>query len=182
MPANNSAAYGLQRAHEAGIPTEILESKNFKDREAYDKALQKLIDTYSPQFIILAGFMRILSTFFVEHYAGRILNIHPALLPQFPGLDTHQKVLIAGIKRHGATVHFVTEELDGGPIIAQASRKVSATDTVESLSENVLELEHILYPLVIRWIAEGRLKLTSEGVLLDNRLLPPQGEQILAPH
>lgn len=178
--SNKRDAYGLERASRVNIPTEVLEAKNFASPEVYENALQSTIDHYQPDLILLAGFMRILGNKFVTHYSGRLLNIHPSLLPKYRGLHTHQLALQAGDKQHGATVHFVTEELDGGPIIAQASLGILPQDTVESLKNRVLILEHQLYPLVISWFVEKRLKLTHGGVELDGKRLPIQGKQIEA--
>lgn len=159
--SNKAEAYGLQRAVQAGIETQVLEYKGFADRSAYDLRLQQLIDSYQPDLVVLAGFMRILSDEFVEHYTGRMLNIHPSLLPKYKGLNTHQRVLEAGEKQHGCTVHFVTPELDSGPVILQATVPVQADDTVASLAQRVHTQEHIIYPQAIRLIAEGELKLAG---------------------
>lgn len=169
--SNRADAYGLERAKKANIPTEILEKKNFADVAAYDAALQISIDQYHPDLIILAGFMRILTADFVEHFAGKILNIHPSLLPKYPGLHTHEKVIENKDKEHGVSVHFVTEELDGGPLIAQAKLSVSAVDTAATLKEKIHKLEHRLYPEVIRWFAEGRLKMKDGQVFLDGNAI-----------
>ena len=147
--SNKADAYGLERARLAGIKTAILSTKAYETREAYDTELMDIIDNYEPNLVILAGFMRILSEKFVKHYAGKLLNIHPSLLPKYKGLKTHDRVLEAGDKIHGATVHYVTDELDGGPIIQQASCDVLPTDTAASLEARVHELEHRLYPEVI---------------------------------
>ncbi len=169
--SNRPGAQGLERARRAGIPTEVLDHTAFPDRESFDRALMALIDRHGPELVVLAGFMRILTPAFVSHYRGRLLNIHPSLLPAFPGLDTHARALAAGVKRHGVSVHFVTEEVDGGPVIAQASVPVLPGDTPEKLAERVLEREHVLYPQVIRWFAEGRLRLEDHKVLFDGRPL-----------
>lgn len=147
--SNKTKAYGLERAQQAGIATAILSSKAYDSRETYDAELIKIIDQHQPNLVILAGFMRILSKDFVEHYAGKLLNIHPSLLPNYKGLHTHARVLEAGDQIHGATVHYVTNELDGGPIIKQTQCPVLADDTEESLQARVHELEHQLYPEVI---------------------------------
>lgn len=165
--SNNPHAYGLQRAKLADLHTETLDHREFKDRRAYDIALQKLIEQFNPDLIVLAGFMRILTVEFVKHYLGRLINIHPSLLPQFPGLNTHQQALDAGIKFHGASVHFVTPELDAGPVIIQAHVPVEKNDTVKSLKARVLEQEHIIYPLAIRWFANKRLNLKDNKAYLD---------------
>src|SRR5262249_13772005 len=154
--SNQPNAYGLERAQRAGIPTVVLPHQQFSSREKYDHALQICLDSYHPDLIILAGFMRILSASFVEHFHNRILNIHPSLLPKYPGLHTHQKVLDAKDQFHGATVHVVTAELDCGQIIAQAKTAVEPQDDVNTLKEKVHILEHQLYPEVIRLYALGR--------------------------
>lgn len=176
--SNREDAYGLQRACQAGIPSTVLDHKDFPDRETFDQALMGTIDGYQPQLVVLAGFMRILSAEFVRHYAGRLLNIHPSLLPSHKGLNTHQRVLDAGDTEHGCTVHFVTEELDGGPLIAQAVLAVAAHDDSETLAERVHQLEHRLYPMVVRWFADGRLRLAPSGAMLDGQSLPACGYQI----
>ena len=170
--SNRADAYGLQRARRAGIPTEVLEHGAYPDRESFDQALAEQIDRYNPELVVLAGFMRILTPDFVRHYAGRMLNIHPSLLPHFQGLHTHRRALEARHELHGASVHFVTEELDGGPLILQAEVPVLQDDNESRLAERVLEQEHRIYPTVIQWFAQGRLHLDPEqGVLLDNDLL-----------
>lgn len=169
--SNIPHAYGLQRAAQAGIPTQVLSHKGFPNRESFDQALQQLIDQYQPQLVVLAGFMRILTESFVKHYEGRMMNIHPSLLPKFRGLNTHGRVLQAGEKQHGATVHFVSHELDGGPAIIQATAPVYPNDTAEALSERVLQLEHKIFPLAIRWFAEGRLRFSNCKTLLDGKVL-----------
>ncbi|MET0072394.1 MAG: phosphoribosylglycinamide formyltransferase [Candidatus Thiodiazotropha sp.] len=170
--SNRPNVRGLQRAAEAGIETAVLDHKAFPDRESYDRALMALIDTYSPALVALAGFMRILTPALVRHYAGRMFNIHPSLLPKYTGLHTHQRVLDAGDALHGASIHFVTEELDGGPLIVQAQVPVMAGDDADDLAARVLEKEHQIYPLAIRWFAENRLRLDENGdVRLDDRKL-----------
>lgn len=173
--SNRADAYGLQRAKAAGIHTEVVNHKDYQDREAFDKALQTAIDVHKPELVVLAGFMRILSHDFVEHYSGRMLNIHPALLPLFPGLNTHERALQDGVKEHGATVHFVTTEVDGGPLVLQASVPVQAGDSPETLAARVLEQEHRIFPRAIRWFAEGRLRMQYDKVLLDDKPLPTSG-------
>ena len=161
--SNRADAAGLAFAEKEGIPTRVVSHKDYSDRESYDAALQAVIDEYRPDLVILAGFMRILTTGFVEHYTGRLINIHPSLLPVFRGLHTHRQALDAGVRVHGATVHFVTPELDGGPVIAQAVVPVLPEDSEDSLADRVLEQEHRLYPRVVRWIVEEKVKLTPEG-------------------
>lgn len=168
--SNRPGVFGLNRAEQAGIPTRVLDHKDFAEREQYDHALKLLIDSYQPKLVILAGFMRILTPEFVRHYAGRMFNIHPSLLPKFRGLHTHQRALDAGETLHGASVHFVTEELDGGPLIVQAQVPVQPDDDAERLAARVLKHEHQIYPLAIRWFAEGRLSLNAQGhISLDGK-------------
>ncbi len=177
--SNRADAGGLQRAQNAGIATEILDHRQFDSRESFDQAMVETLDRYQPDTVVLAGFMRILSPLFVRHYAGRLINIHPSLLPKYRGLNTHARALEAGDLQHGCSLHFVTEELDGGPLIAQAPVEILANDTVDSLSKRVQEREHLLYPLVLQWRAEGRLELNQNGVLLDGKALPEQGFQLV---
>jgi len=157
--SNRADAEGLIFAQQHHIPTAVVISKNYPDREEFDAALLAQIEHYSPDLVVLAGFMRILTPKFVHFYAGRMLNIHPSLLPDFKGLHTHQQALRAGVSEHGATVHLVTAELDHGPILDQARVPVLPNDTENSLAQRVLEQEHILYPRVIRRIVEGKLNL-----------------------
>ena len=176
--SNRADAYGLQRAKQAGIATELLDHKQFDGREAFDTALIQAIDAHQPDLVVLAGFMRILTPGFVQHYAGRLLNIHPSLLPKYKGLHTHQRALEAGDGEHGCSVHFVTEELDGGPLVVQAVLPVMADDTAESLASRVHQQEHHIYPLAVRWFAEGRLRLDAQGAMLDGQPLPANGHLI----
>lgn len=162
--SNRSDAEGLTFAAEHGIPSAVVPSKDFSSRDAFDAALREKIDQFSPDLVVLAGFMRILTPAFVAHYQGRMLNIHPSLLPSFPGLSTHRQALAAGVKIHGATVHFVTAELDHGPIVAQASVPVLPADTEQSLAERVLREEHRIYPEAVRWFIDGRLRI-EDGVV-----------------
>lgn len=162
--SNKADARGLAFAQAHGIPTAVVPSKDYPDRAAFDAALQREIDRFSPDLVVLAGFMRILTAPFVEHYAGRMLNIHPSLLPAFPGLDTHRKALEAGVPEHGATVHFVTAELDHGPMVAQARVQVLPGDTEESLAARVLAEEHKLYPYAVRLFVEDRLSIEQGEV------------------
>jgi phosphoribosylglycinamide formyltransferase-1 len=182
IPANISAvvcnradAYGLQRACDAGIATHVLDHKQFDGREAFDAALIEAIDSHAPQLVVLAGFMRILTPSFVRHYNGRLLNIHPSLLPKHKGLHTHQHALDAGDSEHGCSVHFVSEELDGGPLVVQAVVPVLTDDTASTLAARVQQQEHVIYPLAVQWFAEGRLHLTAQGAMLDKQLLPKTG-------
>lgn len=173
--ANKADAFGLQRAQRAGVATEVIDHKDFADRDHFDAALANCIDQYQPDLIALAGFMRILTAGFVQRYQGRMLNIHPSLLPKYPGLHTHQRALDAGDREAGATVHFVTAELDGGPPIAQASVPIKTGDTASDLAKRVLEQEHRLYPSVVQWFAEGRLTLINNQAILDGAPLPKTG-------
>ncbi|MGD8908517.1 MAG: phosphoribosylglycinamide formyltransferase [Chromatiales bacterium] len=171
--SNRPGVYGLQRAMAAGIETRVLEHTAFADRESYDRSLIELIDNFDPGLVVLAGFMRILTPTFVNHYAGRLFNIHPSLLPKYRGLHTHQRALDTGDRLSGATIHFVTEELDGGPLIVQAQVAIMPDDDADRLATRVLEVEHQIYPLAIRWFAERRLKLGEDGhVNLDDKQLP----------
>ena len=162
--SNKASASGLQTAAAAGIATAVVDHKQYPDRASFDAALAKVIDEYAPDLVVLAGFMRILTPGFVEHYQGRLLNIHPSLLPSFPGLATHQQAIDAGVKFHGATVHFVTPVLDHGPIVEQAVVPVMDDDTEDSLAARVLQQEHIIYPRAVRDILEGRAWLDGERV------------------
>ncbi len=165
--SNRAHAGGLQRARRAGIETAVLPHGDYSSRESYDQALMARIDAFQPGLVVLAGFMRILTPAFVQHYRGRLLNIHPSLLPAYRGLDTHQRVLAAGDTEHGASVHFVSEELDGGPVILQARVPVAGSDDADSLAHKVHQVEHRIYPLVVQWFAQGRLRLGEQGVELD---------------
>ena len=170
--SNKEDAFGLKRAERANISTNFVDPNRFESREDFDKQLIAIIDELDIGLIILAGYMRILSSDFINHFAGKILNIHPSLLPKFPGLNTHRKAIDAKEKYHGATVHFVTEELDGGPIISQEIVKIDTIDTEYSLAQKVLEKEHILYPKVIHWYTQNRLKLINNNcVELDGKTL-----------
>lgn len=176
--SNRADAYGLERARNAGIPCQVLDHRAFDSREAFDRALAEIIDAHNPDLVVLAGFMRILTQGFVRHYQGRLLNIHPSLLPKYRGLDTHQRALDAGDCEHGVTVHFVTEELDGGPNLIQAVVPVLPGDTAALLRERVLRQEHVIYPQAIAWFLEGRVRMQDNQALLDGEPLPPCGVQI----
>ncbi len=165
--SNRADAYGLERARQAGIPTQVIDHRDYADRDAYDRALAAAIDAFAPRLVALAGFMRILTPGFVQHFHGRMLNIHPSLLPHYPGLHTHRRALEAGDREHGATVHFVTEQLDGGPRIIQARVAVEPGDDESALAARVLKQEHLIYPTAIRWIAEGRVAMVGEQVLFE---------------
>lgn len=164
--SNRPDAAGLETAAKAGIVTHFVDHKGFPDRAAFDAALAECIDEFAPDLVILAGFMRILSDGFVRHYAGRLLNIHPSLLPAFPGLHTHRRALEEGVRIHGCTVHFVTPTLDHGPVVVQAAVPVLDGDDEASLAARVLAQEHRIYPLAVRWFAEGRLALEGGRVRL----------------
>jgi phosphoribosylglycinamide formyltransferase 1 len=155
--SNRAEAAGVKFATQAGISTEIVDEREFASREAFEGALAKALDRRSPDLVALAGFMRVLGADFVRRYSGRMLNIHPSLLPAFPGLHTHRRALQEGVKLHGCTVHFVTPQVDHGPIVVQAAVLVRAGDTEATLAERVLKQEHRIYPLAIRWFVEGRL-------------------------
>jgi phosphoribosylglycinamide formyltransferase-1 len=162
--SNVAAAEGLEFARSRGIATRVMEHRKFPSREAFEAALAAEIDGFSPPLVALAGFMRVLGAAFVGRYAERLLNIHPALLPAFPGLDTHARALAAGVKLHGCTVHFVTAAVDHGPIVIQAAVRVRPADTAESLAARVLQQEHVIYPRAVRWFLDGRL-LVRDGIV-----------------
>lgn len=167
--SNNPKAYGLERADKAGIPTACIPHANYPDRASFDRALIHELDPYAPELLILAGYMRVLSTEFVAQYPGRILNIHPALLPRYPGLNTHQRVLDAGDEWHGSTVHFVTEELDGGPRVLQGRLKVQPGETADALAARVQAIEHRIYPEAAAWVGAGRAKFRNGQCWIDGK-------------
>jgi phosphoribosylglycinamide formyltransferase-1 len=169
--SNRPGVHGLERAARAGVPTQVIDHTTFADRAAFDAALAAAVDGLAPALVVLAGFMRILTEEFVNRFAGRLVNIHPSLLPRFQGLHTHQRALDAGDREHGASVHFVTGELDGGPVIAQARVPVRADDGAAALAARVLAREHVLLPQVVRWFAEGSLALRGDRVWLHDRPL-----------
>lgn len=173
--SNKPDVYGLERAAQAGVNTHVVPHTDYPDRESFDRAMIEVIDQYQPDLIVLAGFMRILSSAFVQHYQGRLINIHPSLLPKYKGTQTHQRALDAGDSEHGVSVHFVTEELDGGPVVRQAVVDVLPDDDAKSLAARVASEEHKIYPEVVSWIAQKRLKLTETGVELDGSPLAAQG-------
>lgn len=177
--ANKPGVYGLERAQKANIATELIDHTAYDSRESFDQVLACRIEDYEPDLVILAGFMRILTPDFVQRFAGKLINIHPSLLPKYPGLNTHQRAIDAGDQEAGVTVHFVTEELDGGPPIVQALVSIDAGDDAASLAKKVLSKEHIIYPLAAKWFVEGRLALdqTSQNsfATLDKQPLPLQG-------
>ena len=175
--SNRADAAGLAYAADNGIATAVVASREYASRSQFDAALQTVIDGFAPDLVLLAGFMRILTAPFVEHYAGRMLNIHPSLLPSFPGLATHEKAIASGVAEHGATVHFVTAELDHGPIVAQARVPVLPGDTKDSLAARVLIQEHLLYPRAIRRFIEGKLAQEQGQVHVDPQHINKQEQQ-----
>ncbi|MEW5288272.1 phosphoribosylglycinamide formyltransferase [Erwinia papayae] len=176
--SNQPAAYGLERARAAGVPGYALLPAEFADREAFDAQLMQEIDACAPDLVVLAGYMRILSPAFVAHFAGRMLNIHPSLLPKYPGLHTHRQAVANGDRQHGTSVHFVTEQLDGGPVILQAKVPVFNGDTEEDVKARVQHQEHAIYPLVVNWFLSGRLKMQDDAAWLDGNRLPPEGHAL----
>jgi phosphoribosylglycinamide formyltransferase-1 len=174
--SNRPDAGGLDFARANNITAKFLDHRQFNSRQAFDDELVKLIDTFNPDLVVLAGFMRILTADFVHHYEGRLLNIHPSLLPLFPGLATHEQALGAGVGQHGATVHFVTEALDHGPIVLQASVPVFAEDTPETLASRVLKQEHIIYPRAVRWFIDNRISIDQNRVLVS----PPESQLLVS--
>lgn len=169
--SNVPDVYALERAESARIPTEVVNHKDYASREDFDRALKGAIENYGPDLIVLAGFMRMLGDDFVNHYAGRMLNIHPSLLPKFRGINTHQRALEEGEQHHGASVHFVTPELDSGPVIIQAVVPVLEDDDAATLQKRVLREEHVIYPLVISWFVDGRLRWESGNIFFDDKKL-----------
>ncbi len=168
-------AKGLQRAAVAGITTRVVNHHDFQDRQDFDQQLAAEITPFNPDLVVLAGFMRILTPEFVNQFMGKMVNIHPSLLPKYTGLNTHQRAIDAGDKIAGATVHFVTPELDGGPIILRGEVDVSNHDTAASLASKVLIVEHKIFPLVVKWFCQNRLKLASDKVVLDGKVLGENG-------
>ena len=173
--SNKADAYGLERAKKVGIATVVLSHKDFDSREAYDAKLMDVIDSFAPNLVVLAGFMRILTPSLVQKFKGKMLNIHPSLLPKYQGLNTHQRAIDAKDDVHGVSVHFVTEELDGGPVILQAKVPVLANDTADTLAKRVHAQEHIIYPLVVKWFSEQRLTMEADYAVLDKKQLPAHG-------
>ena len=173
--SNKADAYGLERAKNAGIQTCVLSHKDFDSREAYDAELMDIIDSFEPNLVVLAGFMRILTPSLVQKFKGKMLNIHPSLLPKYQGLNTHQRAIDAKDEVHGVSVHFVTEELDGGPVVLQAKVPVLENDTADTLAQRVHQQEHIIYPLVVKWFSEQRLKMEADYAVFDKKKLPAHG-------
>ena len=176
--SNRPGVKGLERAAAAAIPNIVVDHSSFESRSEFDAALADVIDSFSPDLVVLAGFMRILTPQFVNRFLGRMINIHPSLLPKYPGLHTHQRAIDAGDSEAGATVHFVTPELDGGPAIVQAKVPLESNETAESLASRVLGFEHQIYPLAAEWFCQGRLELREGHVILDNELLPEDGVSV----
>ena len=173
--SNKESAYGLTRAQQASVPGLALSPGDFPDREAFDRQLMQEIDAFEPDLVVLAGYMRILSSAFVAHYHDRLLNIHPSLLPKYPGLHTHRQALENGDKEHGTSVHFVTDELDGGPVVLQARVPIFPGDDEAEITARVQHQEHAIYPLAISWFMDGRLVMREGKAWLDGQLLPAQG-------
>ena len=173
--SNNPAAEGLQRASKAGIATCCIDHRAYASRELFDQAMLEQLNSRDVDLVILAGFMRILTPVFISAFTGRLLNIHPSLLPKYPGLNTHQRALDAGDTEAGVTVHFVTAQLDGGPPVLQARMPIIPGDTAETLAARVIVEEHIIYPIAASWYLQGRLKLTDQGAYLDDNPIPAAG-------
>ncbi|KAA6050535.1 MULTISPECIES: phosphoribosylglycinamide formyltransferase [Pantoea] len=173
--SNKESAYGLTRAQQASVPGLALSPGDFPDRETFDRQLMQEIDAFEPDLVVLAGYMRILSSAFVAHYHDRLLNIHPSLLPKYPGLHTHRQALENGDKEHGTSVHFVTDELDGGPVVLQARVPIFPGDDEAEITARVQHQEHAIYPLAISWFMDGRLVMREGKAWLDGQLLPAQG-------
>ncbi len=169
--SNRSDAYGLTRAKQAGIPAYVVEHGQYPSRQSFEEELIRILESHDVETVVLAGFMRVFSEVFVQRYANRILNIHPSLLPKYPGLETHHRVLAAKDSQHGCSVHFVTEELDEGPLVLQAKVPVFETDDVHSLIRRVLEKEHMVFPLAIRWFCEGKLQCNDGTVYFNSKVL-----------
>ena len=178
--SNVAGAKGLDSAAAKGVATRVVEHKRFPTREAFDAALAAAIDEFRPRLVVLAGFMRILTPGFVERYRGRMMNIHPSLLPDFPGLRTHERALQAGVRRHGCSVHFVTAELDHGPIVIQAAVPVRESDTPETLAARVLRQEHVIYPRAVRWFLDGDLVIEDGRVRVKDQKAGKDAQMVVA--
>jgi len=176
--SNRPDVLGLERAEQFDIPTQVVDHKEYATREEFDVHLMRAIDEYSPDLVVMAGFMRIVTPDFVRRYRGRLLDIHPSLLPKYKGLHTHKRALEAGDDEHGVTVHFVTEDLDGGPNAIQAVVKVLDDDNEVSLQKRVQTQEHVIYPIAVKWFVEGRLSMHKGDVYLDDQILPESGVQL----
>ena len=173
--SNKADVFGLERARQANVPAIVIDHKAFENREDYDRALGEEIDRHSPDLVVLAGFMRILTDDFVTHYSGRMLNIHPSLLPKYKGLNTHQRAIDAGDKEHGVSVHFVTPELDDGPVIIQSKVPIFEDDSAEELASRVQQQERNIYPLVVDWFCQQRLVMKENRAFLDGNILAETG-------
>ena len=173
--SNRPDAYGIERAKQAGLCTHIVDHTLFATREEFDRELQTIIDQYQPDIVVLAGFMRILTTDFTQHYLGRMLNIHPSLLPKYPGLNTHQRALDSGDKHHGVTVHFVTPTLDDGPNILQAKIDITDNDDAASLAQKIQVQEHLIYPQAVNWLANKQIEMIGNSAYFEGSPLPSQG-------
>lgn len=173
--SNKPDVYALERAKNSHIPSHVINHKNFASREEFDQVVANQIDTYQPDLIVLAGYMRILTPEFVKRYMGKMLNIHPSLLPKYPGLHTHKRAIEAGDQEHGTTVHFVTEELDGGPIVLQAKVPIFSDDEEQDVIDRVLVQEHQIYPMVIKWFCDNRLQMENGVVYLDKKEISASG-------
>ncbi|MGB1868170.1 MAG: phosphoribosylglycinamide formyltransferase [Porticoccaceae bacterium] len=173
--SNKAGVKGLDRAATAGIPNIVVDHRAFDSRDSFDQNLGDMIDSFAPDLVVLAGFMRILTPGFVNRFLGRLINIHPSLLPAYPGLHTHQRAIDAGDQQAGATVHFVTPELDGGPSVLQAQVPVLPDDSADILAQRVLDFEHRIYPMAAQWFCQGRLRMTNGQALLDGKALPETG-------
>jgi len=173
--SNKAGVLALERAKRSHVPSHVINHLDYSSRELFDEAVVKQIDYYQPDLVVLAGYMRILTAHFVHHYAGKMLNIHPSLLPKYPGLHTHQRAIQAGDKEHGTTVHFVTEELDGGPVILQAKVPIFSDDEEQDVIERVITQEHQIYPLVIKWFCRDRLMMINGKAYLDKQEIPTNG-------
>lgn len=174
--SNKADAYGLTRAGNVGIETKTLNHKAFSSREEFDAQLAEEVDAFEPDYIVLAGFMRILTDQFVQRYLGKMVNIHPSLLPKYKGLHTHQRAIDAGDSTHGASVHFVTPALDDGPVLVQGAVSIDADDDADSLQHKVHKIEHIIYPVAMQWLCSGKVKMANGRVYLNNELLPIEGK------
>lgn len=176
--SNRPDAPGLERARRDDIPTRIVDHTEYAQRKEFDLALLEAIEEFNPKLVVLAGFMRILGPEFVSHFSGRLINIHPSLLPKYPGTNTHQRAIDAGDREHGLSVHFVTDETDGGPVIAQERVPVHGDDNAITLAARVLEKEHLVYPKVVNWFAADRLHMIGNHAVLDGEVLPPHGVEV----
>lgn len=173
--SNRPEAQGLDIAARAGVQTAVVDHRQFDSRESFDTALAETVGADDPDVVVLAGFMRILTPIFIDQFSGKLMNIHPSLLPKYQGLNTHQRAIDAKDDVHGVSVHFVTEELDGGPVVLQAKVPILADDTADTLAKRIHEQEHVIYPLVVKWFSEHRLTMEADYAVFDNQPLPAQG-------